>query len=70
MKTTIVLLVASMLCGCVAVVDDSGSKRRVEVYGTTEEDVIDTLRQGEEKSPEEKKEIIIFESKKVEQLPE
>ena len=64
------LLVISLLCGCVAVVHDSDLERRVEVYGTTEEDILDTLRQAEEKSPEEKKEYTIFESKKVEPLPE
>ena len=60
MKRIICCIIIIALCGCIAIIDESKPKRKVHTFGTTEEDVLDTLNQGANKGPDEKVEILIF----------
>ena len=62
-KMLLFLSVIIFHCGCIAIVDDKGGEKEVKAFIVPKKEVLEILRQRDEKKPEEIRELLRIEDK-------
>ena len=63
-KMLLFLSLVIFYCGCIAIVEDKDEERQVKAFIVPKKEILEILRQRDEKKPEEIRQILLFEDKK------